>query len=160
MDQRSDESRQKLIAGLMMGGIFAMCGSLVMIVLLPHPLLILFFVLIFLCGLVLLCLAVFYGVVLERKSHGGAPRVEANCRVMARYGVNQNNDVMSSDWAADSDDFRPFVRLYSPTRGALEFECAMPVWDQCGEGLLGEAVVQGRWLSSFTPYRGTPVTPP
>lgn len=141
---------------MMLVGLLLVSFCAVLIFVLPHPLLRVLFVLGILVGIVMLLFAVFYGIAWEHSTKVGNPRTEKNCRVMARYGVNSQNEVLAANWAADYDDFRPHVRLYSPQRGAMEFECALPVWEQCGEGMLGDAVIQGRWLSSFSPAIGTP----
>ena len=160
MHQRTDEVSQKLVAWLMVVGIVLICGSAVMIVAMPAPLFIVIFLLLMVLGIGLIVMAVVYGIAYEKGTRRGPARVEPNCRVMARYGTNRDHEVVSADWATDDpEDFKPFVRMYSPTKGAMELECAMPVWEQCGEGLLGDAVIQGRWLTSFTPKIGAPQSP-
>ncbi|HTQ08581.1 MAG TPA: hypothetical protein VMI31_00775, partial [Fimbriimonadaceae bacterium] len=39
-----------------------------------------------------------------------------------------------------------------------ELECARPVFDLCGEGMRGLAMVQGSWLSQFVPLADTDQT--
>ena len=105
-------------------------------------------------GIVLLGLAVFWGLWQVVNRHAGPEIAEYNCRVMARYGVNEQNDVVGADWVGDGEGIRTFVRVWSPTRGAQEFECAYPVWLQCGEGMLGQAITRGGWLSGFFSQAG------
>lgn len=100
-------------------------------------------------GIILLGLGVFWGLWQVVNRHAGPEIAEYNCRIMARYGVNEQNDVVSADWVGNGEGIRTFVRVWSPTRGAQEFECAYPVWCQCGEGMLGQAVTKGKWLSGF-----------
>lgn len=155
MNQRSEEFNQKIIVFFLIGGIALMVLGIIGLAMFFNPsfiLLALLCILMILGGAGLVGASIFYGIALEKASKSGPELVEPNCRVMARYGVNSRNEIMSSDWAVDSEDFKPYVRLHSPTRGAIEFQCAFPVWDQCGEGMIGEAVIQGRWLSSFKPY--------
>ncbi len=155
MDQRKDEFNQKLIAYLTIGGgvlfVVGLVSRIFFIMILP---LMALSWLMLICGMGLAVSGIAYGLMYERTQHEGHPVVEPHCRVMARYGVNELNEIVTSDWAHDDVPFRPFVRLHSPRRGAMEFECALPVWEQCGEGMDGEAIIQGRWLSSFTPYMG------
>jgi len=155
MDQRSEEFNQKLITFFLIGGIALVLLGIVGMALFFNPafiLLAILCVLMVLGGIGLIGASIFYGIALEKGTQSGPEVVEPNCRVMARYGVNSRNEMVSSDWATESDDFKPYVRLHSPRKGAMEFQCAFQVWDQCGEGMIGEAILQGRWLSSFKPY--------
>lgn len=100
-------------------------------------------------GIVLVGVGVFWGLWHVVNRHAGPEIREYNCRIMARYGVNEQNETVIADWVHDGDGIRTYVRVWSPTRGAQEFECAYPVWCQCGEGMLGQAITKGKWLSGF-----------
>jgi hypothetical protein len=101
---------------------------------------------------------IIYGFIVNKAQHSGREHKEPNCRIMARYGVKKNAEVVPSDQIY-YEDCTPYVRIFSIRRGAVELRCEIPVWEQCGEGMLGEAIIQGRWLSSFTPYIGAPPPP-
>ncbi len=163
MNQRSEEFNQKLITFGLIGGVILMLFGIIGMAMFFSPgtvFLAIFCFLMVIGGGGLIGGSIFYGIALDKSSKSGPEVVEPNCRIMARYGVNAQNEIMSSDWANDSECFKPHVRLHSPTRGAMEFQCAFPVWDQCGEGMIGEAVIQGRWLSSFKPYMSGIAGPP
>jgi hypothetical protein len=72
-------------------------------------------------------------------------------RVQARYCVNHLGETIFQEEYIDFEDpqTRFFVRLEIPGRGTSEYRCAAPVWGQCGEGLTGNALVQGDWVSQF-----------
>lgn len=158
MNQRLEEFNQKLIASLLAIGVglfFLGCFGLVFFFNPKTFYLAVLCVILAVGGVALVGASIFYGITVDQKTKVSAEVVEPNCRVMARYGVDDRNEIITADWAYDSEGFRPFVRIHCPTRGAMELECAMPVWEQCGEGMLGEAVIQGRWLSSFRSYVGS-----
>ena len=161
MNQRGEEFNQKLITFFLISGalliVLGLVGFVMVFAVIPLAALCALMVL---GGIGLIGASIFYGISFEKSSQKGPEVTEPNCRVMARYGVNSRNEIISSDWATEADDFKPYVRLHSPRKGAMEFQCAFPVWDQCGEGMMGDATIQGRWLSSFKPYVGGVPSPP
>ncbi len=50
----------------------------------------------------------------------------------------------------DPEDLRYLVQFEIQGRGKVEMEAAPEVFDQVGEGMNGDIVFQGRWLSQFT----------
>lgn len=50
----------------------------------------------------------------------------------------------------DPDDLRYLVQFDVLGRGKIELETAAEVFNQVGEGMNGNIVYQGRWLSQFT----------
>jgi hypothetical protein len=114
-----------------------------------------------LAGLVLLGFAVFSGLFASKMQSSGPRRFDPNAKVVARYAMGKNGDMALSDWEWDYEGMRFFVRLSTSDRQAAEYECARPVFEQCGEGMVGEAMFQGKWLGGFRPHiGGTPAAPP
>ena len=155
----NDQARERFLASLIFSAIVLIaCGFVGLLLFIAPSMRVLHslsIVAVFL-GIILLGVGVFWGLWQVVNRNAGPEIAEYNCRIMARYGVNEQNDVVSADWIGDSEGIRTFVRVWSPTRGAQEFECAYPVWLQCGEGMLGQAVTRGKWLSGFF-SQGAPI---
>ena len=49
---------------------------------------------------------------------------------------------------------RFYVKILSPTDGSVEYQCHLAVFLNCGEGMMGDAEIQGQWLGAFRPYMG------
>ena len=88
----------------------------------------------------------------------GARQTDRRAKVLARYATNKQGEtaVLESDFDYLDLKFYALVLLSDGTRA--EFQCVREVFDQCGEGMTGEAQFQGRWLGAFQPYIG--VQPP
>jgi hypothetical protein len=156
MDPNPQRRAESLFIRLMVGGIALMALGFILYFFWPgNPL----GIVVGAGGLLMLGLTILAGAIKATNIHEGTEYIEPNCRVMARYGVDARQNVVSSDWIGNGQDIRTYVRLYSPSRGAQEFECALPVWLQCGEGMLGQAITKGHWLCGFYPQMG-PVMPP
>lgn len=149
------ERSERLMAGVMMAsawmmGISVAVGFVAFFTRLDR--LFMFCVSLFgLAGIVILAVIII-GLLKTSMPNTGFERTELHCRVMARYGVNHLNEAVMSELIDGSEDsIRLYVRIWSPTRGATEFECAFPVWCQCGEGMPGKIVYRGGWLCAFMP---------
>lgn len=76
-------------------------------------------------------------------------------RVVGRFGESRDGQMYFADLdLLDDEKLRYFVQLEIVPGDIREFECAAPVWEQAGEGMRGDAVGQGRWLSQFLPHQG------
>ena len=115
-----------------------------------------------LVGLLLLGFAVFTGLFASKMMNSGPRRLDQNARVVARYALGKNGDMAMSDYEWDEPGMRFFVRLSTSGGGNAEYECVRAVYEQCGEGMRGEAMFQGRWLGGFRPHIGgaAPSPPP
>lgn len=158
MSQYSEETQQKIVASCVGGGLVMVVLGPLVIVMGRLPVVMVGGFLMIGAGIIAIAFGIVVGFMANAATKAGSEKREANCRIMARYGVDSQGDIVTADFAEMSDDVRTYIRLYSPTKGALEYECAYPVWCQCGEGMLGTAVTQGRWLSSFIP-QNAPVQP-
>lgn len=98
-----------------------------------------------------------YGFWLERNRTKGAQRTLNPVYVVAAYVVDKNTQEIAPYWRDyPPEQLRFFVRLRLPNRRDDEFECAPELFSGVGEGMLGEAVVQGNWLCRFKPIRTEP----
>lgn len=79
-------------------------------------------------------------------------------RILARFATSRDGNLLA-DWEIEAAD-RPrfYVRATFPNGGIDEFEVAPEIYFQCGEGMVGQADVQGRWIGRFIPYIGEPVS--
>lgn len=148
---------ERFLAGLILTAIIMMaCGGVGMLLFIAPSMRVMHAASVVLAffGFVVLGIGVFWGLWQVVNRNAGPEIREYNCRVMARYGVNEQNEVVTADWVGAGEEIRTFVRIWSPTRGAQEFECAYPVWCQCGEGMLGQSITEGKWLSAFFIQQG------
>lgn len=113
-------------------------------------------------GLVLLGLltsagALVYGIREGRRVTGKGAMVDPGARVLARYAVARNGEMVVDEWLFDETDGLKFYVKLELTGGAIrEFQCLRPVLAQCGEGMVGAATFDGKWLGSFVPTLGKP----
>ncbi len=102
----------------------------------------------------LIILGVFgYGIWLERKGDKGVPMMLSPVYVVATYAVDKHSQATVPYWREyPAEELRFFVRLrFLPNRKEEEYECTQEVFQTIGDGMQGDAVVQGRWLRQFTP---------
>lgn len=94
----------------------------------------------------------FWSMSIERS---GPRKTVTNFRVLARYCYDRNQQLITSDVDIDVAD-RPkfYVRGVLETGVVGEFETTIEVYYQAGEGMYGEAELQGKWLGRFVPYIG------
>ncbi|HJP82067.1 MAG TPA: hypothetical protein VJ835_01055 [Fimbriimonadaceae bacterium] len=103
-------------------------------------------------GIALAGFGVFAGHLFNRRTNTSGVRTIANCYVVGRYGVNEIGEMVFSDFEElDHPKSKFFVRLKSSNGQDEEFECSRELVGQIGEGMVGNAMVKGRWLGSFVP---------
>jgi hypothetical protein len=56
----------------------------------------------------------------------------------------------------DGDEHKFYVKFFMPDGSFKEFMGPKEVFDSCGEGMKGEATVDGKWLGKFEPWVGRP----
>ena len=81
----------------------------------------------------------------------GPTRPQEEARVQTRFAINGIGEMIFDNYDYDAEDARFYVKGQYPNGRRDEFECARPVFDQCGEGMRGLITVQGSWLSMFVP---------
>jgi hypothetical protein len=101
----------------------------------------------------------FFGIYSEKSQHQGSRRVRHNCRIIARYAITKDHTMLTDESEFEfHDKLRYYVKILDPEEGSLEFECTPPVYYGCGEGMMGDAEIQGVWLGAFRPYMGVQQT--
>lgn len=83
--------------------------------------------------------------------------------ITSRFGLSRETKDMvftTGIYADDAVDY--FVQIQLPGGTKQELRCAVPVWEQVGEGMHGTATVQGDWLCQFVmaPRAPGPTGPP
>ncbi len=101
-----------------------------------------------------------YGFLVVKKEKEGPRQTVENFCVIARYAYDKAGYHLVDDGQIEfADRPRFYIRGVLPTGAASEFEASEEVWRQSGEGMYGEAELQGKWLGRFTPYVGVPQMP-
>ena len=106
-------------------------------------------------GILMLVGGLAFGIYAERTQNQGPRQTEANFRVLSRLCLDKNFQLLISD---TDIEFANKPKFY--IRGMLEngmvgeFETTLEVFYNAGEGMTGEAELQGKWLGSFIPYIG------
>lgn len=110
-----------------------------------------------LVGVVMVAGALGYGIYLNNHVDHGIAATLDQCQVIARYAMDPVGNMMTDDYQIEGCE-RPrfYVRLQTGAGKSTEYECARGTYDQCGEGMWGEAELKGHWLGRFTPYIGMP----
>jgi hypothetical protein len=110
-------------------------------------------------GLLMYLSGLVYGIYSERTENTGTRKKIPNSRIIARYAITRDPLMVTNESEFEFLD-RPkyYVKILSPKEGSIEYQCQPVVFYQCGEGMMGDAEVQGLWLGAFTPYLGTEQT--
>lgn len=96
-----------------------------------------------------------YGFYTMTKSRQGPRRVVPNFRVLARYCYDRSQNLITAEWDIEvADRPRFYVRGVMENGVVGEFETIAEVYFNAGEGMTGEAELQGQWLGRFVPYIG------
>jgi hypothetical protein len=103
-------------------------------------------------GVTILIGALVYGLYTSRTETKGPVTRHERVRILSKY-LTDGPHHLPTDWDIDSlANPQFYVQLEIPGRGAKEFRTSRALFEQIGEGLTGEAAVQGNWLGEFT-YR-------
>lgn len=86
-------------------------------------------------------------------SPSGNLRKAANVQVLVRFAYNKRGEMANDEYMwQEGDDIRFYVKLRFPNGCIQEYETTSEVYSLCGEGLKGEALIDGRWLGGFSAY--------
>lgn len=96
-----------------------------------------------------------YGWFVVRNQHKGPTATYPRTKVISRFAIDHNGHMLTQDWEMDQPRLRHFVKLDVGGGEVLEFQCRYEVFSQAGEGMVGQASVQGKWLGAFVPAIGT-----
>jgi hypothetical protein len=111
----------------------------------------------FVVGLIMIGATVLGGLRTEKKAATSTEAVQIpDCVITARFVTNSVGETLFSEEDIFFDDpkVKYFIRIQPSYGRQIELRTNMPVWQSCGEGMRGTAVVQGDWLGSFTHQRG------
>ncbi|MEZ0325946.1 MAG: hypothetical protein ACAH95_08560 [Fimbriimonas sp.] len=98
-----------------------------------------------------------YGFWVVKHEKEGPRQTIENFHVVARYAYDKAGYHLVDDGQIEfADRPRFYVRGVMPNGFSSEYEATEAVWRQSGEGMYGEAELQGKWLGRFTPYVGVP----
>lgn len=95
-----------------------------------------------------------YGIYAERTQNKGPRQTEANFRVLSRLCLDKNIRHIADSDIEFADKPRFYVRGMLESGLVGEFETKLEVYFCAGEGMTGEAEIQGTWLGKFAPYIG------
>jgi hypothetical protein len=110
-------------------------------------------------GSILGVVGLFYGLWISKTEHIGKRKVIGHARILARFGIDDEGRMQTDETQLEFlDGIKYYVRVLSPTEGSIEYQCVEEVFYACGEGMMGEAEIQGKWLGAFRPYMGGTTT--
>lgn len=108
-------------------------------------------------GAILVFAGLLYGGVFHRRGFAGTPSTTEYFKIIAKFGTDRDGTLLAADWQMEGQErLRYYIRAMLPDGTVDEFETSEIVFWQCGEGMVGQAQTQGRWLGAFVPYVGTP----
>ena len=105
-------------------------------------------------GVILIAWAIVYGILAAKSGRSKQIFRYPNCFVVSRFAVNSAGIDVYDAYDGPDDDLKYYVQLKLPDGKNEEYRCAYEVFLCAGEGMRGEAVAQGSWLSQFVPYIG------
>ena len=106
-------------------------------------------------GILMLVGGLALGIFTERTQNTGPRQIEANFRVLSRMCFDKNFQLLITDIDIEhANKPRFYIRGMLQNGMVGEFETTIAVFYNAGEGMTGEAHLQGKWLGSFTPYIG------
>jgi len=110
-------------------------------------------------GFLVIGATVVYGFVSMKKDRSAPPASYPDVLIVARFAINEANEMIFQDFDPEDPDSKLYVHLKFPGGRNQEFRCPLPVFERCGEGMRGSAVVQGDWLGNFTAFQVQPRFP-
>lgn len=111
-------------------------------------------VLVMTLGALAMVVSVVYGLSQARNPAKGNRRMISNVRVIARFAADGTGVLYTEAGQMEFiDNLKYYVRITSALEGSFEYQCSEEIFWRCGEGLSGDAEIQGRWLGAFDPYQ-------
>jgi len=71
--------------------------------------------------------------------------------IASRFAVNKVGEMIFSEFEFDAPGGDLYVQIRFPDGHIEEMRTAWGVFNQCGEGMRGAAMVKGSWLAGFAP---------
>jgi F0F1-type ATP synthase membrane subunit c/vacuolar-type H+-ATPase subunit K len=106
-------------------------------------------------GLIVGLGALGYGFFYDKVANHGRRETIANARILSRYAYSKDGTMLTNSYDFEfANEPRFYVRMQTAQDRISEYECAEAVFYTCGEGMYGEAEIQGKWIGKFIPYIG------
>jgi hypothetical protein len=106
-------------------------------------------------GAVIGLTAIGYGFFYDKTANHGKRLTVSNARIIGRYGYTKDGTMLTNSYEFEfANEPRYYVRMQTDQDRISEYECVEAVFFSCGEGMYGEAEIQGKWLGKFVPYIG------
>lgn len=110
---------------------------------------------IFMLGVFIFAGGLFYGLYHAKGTTRGARKVLPNMFVVGRICVGPDHVLLHDEWSQmNTEKARFYLHLRDEQGVVEEYECLPAVFFASGEGMYGEAELQGRWVGRFTAYIG------
>lgn len=90
------------------------------------------------------------------RSYRAEPIRVPGLRVLSRFAITPVGETVFNQDYVDMEDPKTqlLVQVRYPGGRLEELRCAPDVWTQCGEGMVGDGIVQGKWLGGFAVHIG------
>jgi hypothetical protein len=108
-------------------------------------------------GVLMMIGALAYGFWIVRNEKTGPRDVVSHFRILARYAYDGPLMIHEEYEIESARKPKFYVRGQFPSGETVEFETSEEVYRTAGEGMVGEAEVQGKWLGRFVGYVGAPI---
>jgi hypothetical protein len=106
-------------------------------------------------GLLMIGGSIAYVLIKTKTRHAGRMRILPNARVIARYGYTKDWNMLTEEYQfAEAEDPTYFLKIETSPGVIGEYECRPETYFSAGEGMIGEAMLQGKWCGRFAPYIG------
>jgi hypothetical protein len=108
-------------------------------------------------GVVLMMTGLGFGYFSIANQRKGPRKSEPNFRILSRFCLDKNFVLLPSELDIEFAIKPKFYLRAMLQDGSIgEFETTVEVFFQAGEGMTGEAEIQGMWVGRFIPYIGMP----
>lgn len=108
-------------------------------------------------GLVMIVTGLCYGLFSVSTQNNGPRQTQVYFRVLSRYCLDKDFNLLISDTDIEfANKPKFYIRGMLNNGDVGEFQTTIEVFFNAGEGMYGEAEIQGAWLGKFIPYIGEP----
>lgn len=81
----------------------------------------------------------------------GDMRRALGVQILVRYAYNNRGEMANDEYMwQEGDDIKFYVKLRFANGTVQEFQTTVEVYNMCGEGMKGDALIDGKWLGGFT----------
>jgi hypothetical protein len=79
------------------------------------------------------------------------PTSDVECWIISRFAINVVGEMIFGNFEEDAVGGKIFVTIRLPNGETREMRAPWEVFNLCGEGMHGRALVQGSWICGFAP---------